>query len=61
MTRKSLGRLSFETFADRYAELTLTKPHNAYYEPPAAEPCFLCIRARKPGRRRGGATEDDRR
>ncbi len=32
---KSLGEQNYEPFADRYAEKTPTKPHNAYYEWPA--------------------------
>ena len=32
---KPLGQRNYEQFADRYAEATPTKPHNAYYEWPA--------------------------
>jgi SAM-dependent methyltransferase len=31
---KSLGERNYETFADRYAELASTKPHNALYDRP---------------------------
>lgn len=34
-SQKSLGEANYEQFADRYAEGTPTKPHNAYYEWPA--------------------------
>lgn len=34
-TDKSLGEQNYEQFADRYAEMAPTKPHNAYYERPA--------------------------
>jgi SAM-dependent methyltransferase len=32
---KSIGRRSYEQFAERFAELAPTKPHNAYYDRPA--------------------------
>ncbi len=32
---KSIGEQNYEQFAQRYAELAPTKPHNAYYERPA--------------------------
>lgn len=35
MPKKSLGEHNYEHFADRYAKVTPTKPHNAYYERPA--------------------------
>ncbi len=35
MTDKSLGEQNYEQFAHRYAERSVTKPHNAYYERPA--------------------------
>ncbi|MCA9683339.1 MAG: class I SAM-dependent methyltransferase [Myxococcales bacterium] len=35
MPHASLGRRNYEEFADRYAEIAATKPHNAYYERPA--------------------------
>jgi len=35
VTSKPLGRRNFEQFAQRYADATPTKPHNAYYERPA--------------------------
>lgn len=31
----SIGERNYEQFADRYAELAPTKPHNAYYDRPA--------------------------
>jgi hypothetical protein len=48
MDEKPLGRRNYERFAERYAERTPTKPHNAYYGKMMREPCFLCVRARKP-------------
>jgi SAM-dependent methyltransferase len=35
MDGKPLGRRNYEQFAERYAECTRTKPHNAYYERPS--------------------------
>lgn len=32
---KSIGENNYESFAERYAQIVLTKPHNAYYERPA--------------------------
>lgn len=32
---KPLGQLNYESFADRYAQAVVTKPHNALYERPA--------------------------
>ncbi len=37
MTDEPLGRRNYEQFAERYAALAPTKPHNAFYERPATQ------------------------
>jgi ubiquinone/menaquinone biosynthesis C-methylase UbiE len=35
MSQKSLGEQNYEQFADRYAQVVVNKPHNAFYDRPA--------------------------